>query len=212
MVFNVFEDRESLPDKLHPEQQIVQYVLPCFVASFLEFANNDVELKNKENYVKIVHELIKNFEVDPIKVAYMEGPFSGGFSPYLLVNSFLYYVMYWQAQLIADGLKTALGSSPEAKNIAKTLDRKFISALLDSDNSWLDLDPSGFSKLHIIWGMWRIQVYRLLSRITSAIETAVPGCLPNLKVLEMVMIANISFRDYYVDVWSTPTTVSLYPL
>jgi hypothetical protein len=211
-MFHVFEEHESSTkghNKLHPEQQIVQYVLPCFVASFLEFADHtDVEQKDKETFVKIVHELIKGYEVDPYKVAYMEGPFSGGFSPYLLVNGLLYYVVHWRTQLVFDGLQRALGSSPKATNLVKTLDSKFFAVLLDQNNPLLELDPTGSHRLHRIWGMWRVLVCRLLARIANAIQKAVPGCLPNLKALEMTLIANMLFVDHTPPIYAA--NVSIY--
>jgi len=216
MVFNVFEDHETWSDdqiKLHPEELIVQYILPCFVASFLEFADNtDVEQKDKENYVKIVHELIKGFEVDPYKVAYMEGPFSGGFSPYILISPFLYYVSLWQTELLCNGLQKALGSSPKAIKVADTIDRNFISVLMDYNNTRLNFKNEKYGSA--LWGnlevMWRIELHQIFSRILKAIEAAVPGSLPKLMAVEMTVIANICFEDHtdrFVN--PNPTTVSL---
>lgn len=198
IMFNVFEDQESWTEnnqiKLHPDQQFYQYVLPCFVASLLEFADNDdVELLHKENYVRIVHELIKCFEVDPYRVACMNGPFAGGISPYYLtVGPFIKNVALWQQKILVKGLQTALGSSPKAKNVAETLDRNFISVLLDHENT-LDFK---LDKYRIEKHLWRIQVHRLFSRILNAIKAAVPGSVPNLRALEMTLIANICFTDH----------------
>jgi hypothetical protein len=213
MMFSVFEDHETWSEgqiKLHPDQQIVQYVLPCFVASLLEFADsNDVDQKDKETYVKIVHELIKSYEVDPFKVSCMDGSSVGAFSPYYLLGEYLHCVTYWQAELLIKGLQKALGSSPKAIKIAKTLDEKFIAVLLDTDNTQLDLEKAEKTNLHLVWIRWRLELYRLFRKVMEAIEAAVPGCLPNLKALEITAFANISYEDH-TDVETTPfTNVSL---
>jgi hypothetical protein len=50
------------PHYYHPEIIAVQYILPCFVASYLELENTDESNKVKIEYLRFVHELVKSYE------------------------------------------------------------------------------------------------------------------------------------------------------
>lgn len=200
MVFNMYEDHESWSEnqiKLHPDWQFVQYVLPCFVASLLEVVdNNYVEQKYKENYVRIVHELIKGFEVDPYKFVSMRGPYPGGFSPYVNQGLSFQELMKWQNILIFAGLLKALGPSPKSRKVTEIFGTKFLAVLIDflGSNNVENIKHDNYT--HYMCTLWCIQVYRLLGRILKAIEAAVPDCCPSLKMLEMTMMANICSYDH----------------
>jgi hypothetical protein len=67
MVFKMIEKQYSSlmkgpPYHYHPEILTVQYILPCFVASYLEMENTDESNKAKEEYLRFVHELVKSYE------------------------------------------------------------------------------------------------------------------------------------------------------
>jgi hypothetical protein len=196
----MFEDQEFWTKnqmKLHPDWQFVQYILPCFVASFLEFSeNDDVEREDKKNYIKIVHELIKSFEVNPTKIATMMGPYPGGFSPYELQGFAFYNVLKWQKHLLQSGLHKALGSSPKSEKVSEIFEGNFLSVLNDfQDTNLLKLKNDEYS--HYMYGLWCVQVYRLFDKMLKAIAAAVPDCLLNLRSLEMTMMANVCCSDYY---------------
>jgi hypothetical protein len=50
------------PYHYHPEILTVQYILPCFVASYLELENTDESNQAKEEYLRFVHQLVKSYE------------------------------------------------------------------------------------------------------------------------------------------------------
>lgn len=50
------------PYYYHPEIIAVQYILPCFVAAYLELERTDESNEAKEEYLQFVHELVKNYE------------------------------------------------------------------------------------------------------------------------------------------------------
>jgi hypothetical protein len=50
------------PYHSHPEMLTVQYILPCFVASYLELEQTDKSSQAKEEYLRFVHELVKSYE------------------------------------------------------------------------------------------------------------------------------------------------------
>jgi hypothetical protein len=50
------------PYHYHPEILTVQYILPCFVASYFELEMTDESDKAKEEYLRFVHELVKSYE------------------------------------------------------------------------------------------------------------------------------------------------------
>jgi hypothetical protein len=50
------------PYYYHPEILTVQYILPCFVASYLELEQTDKSSQAKEEYLRFVHELVKSYE------------------------------------------------------------------------------------------------------------------------------------------------------
>jgi hypothetical protein len=67
MVFKMIEKQYSSlmrgpPYHYHPEITVVQYVLPCFVASYLDLENTDESNEAKEEYLRFVDELVKNYE------------------------------------------------------------------------------------------------------------------------------------------------------
>jgi hypothetical protein len=50
------------PYHYHPEILAVQYILPCFAASYLELEQSDESSQAKEEYLRFVHELVKSYE------------------------------------------------------------------------------------------------------------------------------------------------------
>ena len=67
MVFKMIEKQyRSLmrgpPYHYHPEIIAVQYILPCFVASYLQLDESNVSDKAKEEYLRFVHELVNSYE------------------------------------------------------------------------------------------------------------------------------------------------------
>lgn len=67
MVFKMIEKQFSSlmrgpPYYYHPEIIAVQYILPCFVASYLEMERTNESSQAKEEYLQFVHQLVKNYE------------------------------------------------------------------------------------------------------------------------------------------------------
>jgi hypothetical protein len=198
-VFNDIQDHRNWAQnqiKIHPDQQFDQYILPCFVASLLDFADNDdVEQKDKENYVKIVHELIKDSEVHPYKVA---SPLHGFQSTYLAAKDSLHFViLHWQAELLHRGLQMALGLSSKANKVVEILNKNFVSVLMEFKKIPDFVEKMEEFSFILVQDLWPIQVYRLFGKILNAIEAAVPGSLPNMysAVLEMTMMAHTSLEE-----------------
>jgi len=159
-----------------------------------------VEQKNKENYVKIVHELIKDSEVLPYKVA---SPFQAHESPYALAGQCLFKViLHWQAELLLWGLQIALGPSLKATSVTKILHKNFITVLMGFKKipyqpvDKLEKDDK-LSECYLVQELWPIQVYRLFGKILKAIGAAVPGSLPDMYAvaLEMTVTANVGLVE-----------------
>jgi hypothetical protein len=63
MIAKHYKNREKKHFEQCPEALVVQYILPCFVASFLDLDKDpSVSLKHKAKYQEFIHELIKCYE------------------------------------------------------------------------------------------------------------------------------------------------------
>lgn len=66
MTYSMFDEQYRTlirgPFKHYPESLYVQYILPCFIASYIDLSETKVSLEAKEKYLLFVDSLVKSYE------------------------------------------------------------------------------------------------------------------------------------------------------
>jgi hypothetical protein len=65
LVYKMLEAQYKAKEGSHifyPEAQFVQYLLPCFVASYLDLCKSKVNAKDCQEYLNLIHQLVKSYE------------------------------------------------------------------------------------------------------------------------------------------------------
>jgi hypothetical protein len=188
---------------LNPDWQFIQYILPCFVASFLDFSeNNDVDFVNKQSYLRFVHELIKGFEKRPYKTTNVHGALPGGYSPYKLSPQTTQQTICWQDELIQRGLYNCLNvsktNSYEAVKLLNVIHKNFFSVYMDCFRKTMKDHTFLFDEAtENLNAEYLVHIHYLNSRVLDALKIVTPESLVNVGALDIYMSMGIFMCDYF---------------
>jgi hypothetical protein len=188
---------------LNPDWQFIQYILPCFVASFLDLSqNNDVDFVNKQKYLGFVHELIKGFEKNPYKVTNVHGALPGGYSPYQLSPQTTQQTICWQDELIQRGLYNILNfsksNSYEAVKFLNMIHKNFFSVYMDCFRKTMKDHTFLFDEAtENLNAQYLVHIHYLNSRVLDALKIVTPESLVNIRVIDIYMSMGIFMCDHF---------------
>jgi hypothetical protein len=106
------------PKKLYEELPFVQFILPCFVASFLDMhKDKSIPQSNVAWYLRFVHELIKSFEANENKDTTVESFEKAFCCSFLNLAENIPISILWKAEMIQFGIGKAIMPTFDADNI-----------------------------------------------------------------------------------------------
>jgi len=103
--------------KFYEEIQFVQFILPCYVASFLDLCKDSSVSREKTAwYLRYVHELIKSFEEKENEETANGARFQSFCCSYLTLAENIPTSIFWKAELIQCVISRAMMGSFDLKN------------------------------------------------------------------------------------------------
>ncbi|XP_059490902.1 uncharacterized protein LOC132205676 [Neocloeon triangulifer] len=159
------------PIRLYGEMSAVQYILPCFVASFLDMdADPSVSVASKRQYLDFVHQMIKTYETCKYYECHKKHNHFVNRTTRLL-DTYGQFTVISRVNVDLDkAMSGVLNLMP--RRINYLLKEKFLFVLLstvmrqcDHDTEY-DIKFSSFS--------WPLQFYHLMCRMLSAVEAVDP--------------------------------------
>jgi len=208
MVVGMLEDHLSATPKMriyHTEWQLVQYLLPCFVAMFLDIhQDSGIDIQGKILYLQFVHELIKSFEVNPYLATSLFGTFSGGYSPfYFYAQDKLRTVVFWQVQLAKSGIGKILNASGNCSEKASEFEKQFARCphLFIFQNPSKNAGKLTEAHTSSVSMPWLLQVHSFMSRIILAMNAVTSNSLfPRYQLIDAMLTVHTIFCALKADV------------
>jgi len=122
--------------RFYPEMNFVQYILPCFVVSFLDLAKDpSAKPEGKKWYMQFVHELICTFETEENYKNSSDCMVPKTHSPYHLLiggGEPTDNILLGRIELILKTMNLGICGSAESKSqVVEEIDHKFLSVLRD---------------------------------------------------------------------------------
>ncbi|XP_059490716.1 uncharacterized protein LOC132205592 [Neocloeon triangulifer] len=168
ILLNMIEDQMGQfkgPPRIHPEMSTVQYILPCFVAEIIPVYNcSNLQENQKKQFLNVIHELVKTYERCEFYECHEK--------PFAALNPSMRILLVHRSHMLAI---TFLWVELRKKlAVAGFFPVRFVNCLHSLVDSVVKIKDY-YNEIRAENFSWPLQVYLLLYRLMSALETVCPA-------------------------------------